>query len=240
MKKLYWLSLYCLIGMFYLPSFSQTNTEKRITANFNNSSFEQFVKEAEAQTGVYFYYPSNLLDSLKITLNAQNQPLIGVLIQVFKGTDFKFAIDNTARVFVTTDQALITELPTNLFDKNNNENETEKNLYVAPTTDEQDKLLSTAESKTYNIGPQTQRITEGKSILTGYVRNANTGEPVIGASVYIESPAIGASTDALGLFSLTLPRGKHTLRVKSIECARLIVDLCCMAKGNWIFKCRSG
>ncbi len=43
-----------------------------------------------------------------------------------------------------------------------------------------------------------------------------TGEPVIGASVYIESPSIGVSTDALGFFALTIPRGKHTLKIKSI------------------------
>lgn len=216
MKKLYWpLAFGCWL-LVSLCAFAQTTPEKRITANFNNSTFEQFVKEAETQTGVYFYYQASLLDSLKITLNAQNQPLVGILVQVFKGTDFKFAIDDASRVFVTTDQAIITELPNHLFEKNNNNEDDAKNLYIAPTDDEQDKLLSTAESKVYNIGPQTQRIIEGKSTLTGYIRNAKTGEPVIGASVYIESPSIGASTDALGLFSLTLPRGKHTLKVKSI------------------------
>jgi hypothetical protein len=39
-------------------------------------------------------------------------------LQVFKDTEFKFAIDDQLRVFVTSDQALITQLPSNLFDLN--------------------------------------------------------------------------------------------------------------------------
>lgn len=208
------LTLFFVFG--YALVFAQSKSEKRITGRFNDVRFEQFVKEAETQTGCYFYYDPSQLDSLKITLTANNEPLVRVLLQVFNGTDFKFAIDDKDRVFVTADQAIITQLPADLFENNTSEKETDKNLYVAPTTEEQDRLLSTAESKTYNIGVQRQRIIEGKSTLTGYVRNSQTGEPVIGASVYIESPSIGASTDALGLFSLTIPRGKHTLKVKSI------------------------
>lgn len=213
--KNFCLLLILFFGLFHLVSFAQTKTEKRITATFNDSSFEQFVKEAETQTGCYFYYEASQLDSLKITLQAKEQPLVAVLLQVFKDTEFKFSIDDQLRVFVTSDQALITQLPSNLFDLNDKE-DTDKNTYVAPTTEEQDKLLSTAESKLYNIGAQRQRITEGKSTLSGYVRNSVTGEPVIGAAVYIESPSIGVSTDALGLFALTIPRGKHTLKIKSI------------------------
>lgn len=212
----YWLLMICLLGLARLEAFSQAKGEKRLSINLTDGRFKQFVKEAETQTGCFFYYEEALLDSLKITLQANQQPLVNVLLQVFKGTDFKFAIDDQLRVFVTSDQALITELPSNLFERGDNNSDSDKNQYVAPISDEQDKLLSTAESKVYNIGSQRQRITEGKSTLTGYVRNTTTGEPVIGASVYIESPSIGASTDALGLFSLTIPRGKHTLKIKSI------------------------
>lgn len=187
-----------------------------MTLQLTDARFGQFVKDAEAQTGHYFYYDASQLDSLKITLQATDQTLVSVLLQVFKGTEFKFSIDDQQRVFVTSGQAIITQLPDDFFNLNTPNKEADQNQYVAPTSEEQDKLLSTAESKLYNIGAQRQRITEGKSTLSGYVRNAVTGEPVIGASVYIESPSIGVSTDALGFFALTIPRGKHTLKIKSI------------------------
>ena len=45
--KNFCLLLILFFGLFHLVSFAQTKTEKRITATFNDSSFEQFVKEAE-------------------------------------------------------------------------------------------------------------------------------------------------------------------------------------------------
>ncbi len=211
------LLLTLLIAGFVCSSlFAQNKVEKRLNVRLNDVRFSEFAKEAEAQTGYYFYYDASQLDSLKITLQANDQTLLAVLMQVFKDTEFKFAVDDARqRVFVTSDQAIITQLPDGLFDLNSSK-EADPNQYVAPTTEEQDKLLATAESKTHHIGAQRQRITEGKSTISGYVRNAVTGEPVIGAAVYVESPSIGVSTDALGFFALTLPRGKHTLKIKSI------------------------
>ncbi|AEI48332.1 TonB-dependent receptor [Runella slithyformis] len=205
-----------LLLLSFSTLFAQTKNEKRLTLQLNDARFAQFVKEAEAQTGHYFYYDASPLDSLKITLQATDQTLVSVLLQVFKGTEFKFSIDDRQRVFVTSGQAIITQLPDDFFNLNTPNKEADQNQYIAPTSEEQDKLLSTAESKLYNIGAQRQRITEGKSTLSGYVRNTVTGEPVIGAAVYIESPSIGVSTDALGFFTLTIPRGKYTLKVKSI------------------------
>ncbi|NBB19870.1 TonB-dependent receptor [Runella sp. CRIBMP] len=205
-----------LVTLTFSALLAQTKAEKRLTVDLNEARFGQFVKEAEAQTGHFFYYDASQLDSLKITLQVKDQTLVSVLVQVFKDTEFKFSIDDQQRVFVTSGQPIITQLSDDLFNLNTPNKESEQNQYVAPTTEEQDKLLSTAESKLYNIGAQRQRITEGKSTVSGYIRNAVTGEPVIGAAVYIESPSVGVSTDALGLFSLTIPRGKQTLKIKSI------------------------
>src|SRR5690606_29379353 len=42
------------------------------------------------------------------------------------------------------------------------------------------------------------------------------GEPVIGSAVFIDSPQIGVTTDVFGFYSLSLPRGRQKLRVKSV------------------------
>jgi hypothetical protein len=42
-----------------------------------------------------------------------------------------------------------------------------------------------------------------------------TGEPVIGAAIFLEKPMVGVTTDELGFYQLTIPRGKHQLKVKS-------------------------
>ena len=56
----------------------------------------------------------------------------------------------------------------------------------------------------------------GRATLAGHIRDQKTGEPVIGASIYSESPNIGASTDAFGFFSLTLPLGRYDLKIRGV------------------------
>jgi len=52
--------------------------------------------------------------------------------------------------------------------------------------------------------------------VAGYVRDAKNGEPVIGASVYIDHSGIGAATDQYGYFALSVSKGRHVLYVQSI------------------------
>ncbi|CAG5070099.1 hypothetical protein DYBT9623_02839 [Dyadobacter sp. CECT 9623] len=192
----------------------QGTTEKKITVKLDSARFDEFVKQVEAQTGYYLYYDASRFDSLTLDLNVQNLTIREVLDQVFKGSEFEYAIDAQKRIFITLGQRIITQLTPGLFDPDK-ASDNDSITYVGPGDDAKEKLLSTAESKIHEIGVRKHRITPGNSTITGYVRNAVTGEPVIGAAVFIASPNIGVTTDALGFYSLTLPRGKQILRIRS-------------------------
>ncbi len=166
------------------------------------------MKNIEAQSDYYFYYDESKLNILQVSMDVRNQPLRSVLDQVFRDTEYTYAIDRRHRVFITRGQAIITTLPSDRPDDN-------ALTYEAPTS-EQEKILATAESKLYEIGPRRVRIPPGNSTISGYVRNAATGEPIIGAAVYIDKPQIGVTTDVFGFYTLSIPRGKQRLRVRSI------------------------
>lgn len=56
-----------------------------------------------------------------------------------------------------------------------------------------------------------------KFTISGYVRDAKTGEELIGATVFIkDSKTIGTSTNAYGFYSLTIPDGNYTLTAQFI------------------------
>ncbi len=48
-----------------------------------------------------------------------------------------------------------------------------------------------------------------KSTLSGYVKDAETGEVMIGARIYIDSLKTGTTANIYGFYSLTLPNGTH-------------------------------
>jgi hypothetical protein len=52
---------------------------------------------------------------------------------------------------------------------------------------------------------------QGKKTISGYVKNAETGEALIGARVYINALKVGAVANVYGFYSLTLPEGEHEI-----------------------------
>ncbi len=55
-----------------------------------------------------------------------------------------------------------------------------------------------------------------KYTISGYIRDANSGEDLIGANLFVKEILKGAITNKYGFYSLTLPAKKYSLRVSYI------------------------
>jgi hypothetical protein len=60
--------------------------------------------------------------------------------------------------------------------------------------------------------------------VSGKVTSAQTGENLIGANVYVKGLAIGAATDADGMYEFNVPKGSYTIVCSFIgfEAAQLL------------------
>jgi hypothetical protein len=64
----------------------------------------------------------------------------------------------------------------------------------------------------------------GNGKITGVVKDASTGEPVVGANVVIEGTLMGAATDAKGIYViLAVPPGMYSIVASSVGYARVVV-----------------
>ncbi|PQA60369.1 TonB-dependent receptor [Siphonobacter curvatus] len=209
--------LFCifLLLVFQSRSFGQLTFDGRVVnGSCTDLKFDELVRTLEASSDYYFYYTKADTDSVRITAQVRNQPLTNFLTEVLRETDLKFAIDTRHHVFITKERPIITSLPIGVFEVDQDVDTSIS--YSFHDREITARLLSTAENKVYDIGVKTYRIREGVATVSGYVRNIVTGEPVVGAAVFIEKPSIGVATDALGYYTLTLPRGRHTLKVRSV------------------------
>jgi len=62
-----------------------------------------------------------------------------------------------------------------------------------------------------------------QTTLSGRVRDAITGEYILGANVILENQNSGVSTNLYGFYSLTLPDGSHTIKYSFIGYESTIV-----------------
>lgn len=62
----------------------------------------------------------------------------------------------------------------------------------------------------------TTALADDKITISGYVKSGETGEELIGSTVYVEELKIGTATNTYGFYSLALPKGRYTIRYSYI------------------------
>lgn len=189
---------------------------KRITGNFNHVSFPDFAGTVENSLDYRFYYDAAELDSFQVTIRIDDWPIGKVLDSLFRKTSFHYAIDSMGRVFITKHFVISTRLPADFFNASGT-GDTAGAVLPAPEEEapEKEKLKVSAGNKLYEIGVRGGKGSGANATVAGYIRDGKSGEAIIGASVYIDTPAIGVTTDQYGYYSLSLPRGRHLLKVSS-------------------------
>lgn len=55
-----------------------------------------------------------------------------------------------------------------------------------------------------------------KSTLSGYLKDSQTGEVLIGANIYVEELGKGVATNLYGFYSVTIPNGNYTIKLSYV------------------------
>src|SRR5437763_970448 len=71
-----------------------------VYGRFTNIRFPQFVEEIEKKVNYHFYYDPAEMDTVTITIDADQMPLQQFLQKALAGTPYQFSIDSLRNVFI--------------------------------------------------------------------------------------------------------------------------------------------
>ncbi|MCG8309311.1 MAG: TonB-dependent receptor [Cytophagales bacterium] len=189
-----------------------------VNGKYENTPFDLFIEDIERQVPVEFLYHPQMADSFYINAVFHNESLRQALNRVFTGTRLRYFMNRDNKVILTEDYQVVSELPFGFFDRSY-EIQGVADVVTADFPGEEEektKLQNTLENTVIEIG-NTSAVIDGQyANLAGHIRDAATGEPLIGALIYIENPRIGVATDQFGYFSLTIPKGRQELLMQCI------------------------
>jgi len=211
--------LFVLYLVMPMPTRAQQTTRDRVTLDLHKASMDTVLLLVQQQTGIRLYYDTTDLDTTRLDIKVDQRPVSNVLTDIFQGTDLSFSTDRYGNIFITKGAAIETELPGDYFHAR-----TAGNAAVAAAGDSirdylenvGEKPVTTLENKLFTIGEKISGPLHGIVNVAGYARDARTGEPIAGASIYVENPRIGVFSDQYGYYSISLPRGRHILNIQSI------------------------
>ncbi len=203
-----------LIFLLYTSAFGQIH-EIRIGTEYNNLKWENFVEKVEQNFPVRFYYIVDPPYDLTLKVEKENQLLIKVLDENLGSLDIKASIDGNNNVFLIKEIEVQTKLSNGFFQlvdvtpTHRETKETSKSKYLRTTR----KYVA----RELVIGTKKEGLFIHKAEISGYIKNAIDGTPVIGGNIFIEELKTGTTTDINGLYSIKLKKGKYNLAISSIE-----------------------
>ncbi len=181
------------------------------TQEYQNA-FDSLINQVERNSNYRVYYDRKQTAALVIPMVPAGASVEVILKAVLYGTGFNYSIDPSGRIFITKDITIQTTLPPNYFAKENQPAKTY--IDTTPTQKKRSEVIASTENKVYTIGQKGS--TGTNTVLNGYIRDVRSGEPLAGASVMVEDLKTGVATDQYGFFSITIPKGRHVLKITSL------------------------
>jgi hypothetical protein len=188
---------------------AQITEEEKISGIFSNLPFDDFVRQVESKSAYRFYYLQPEVDSLLINVHAYQNTLGEILEVLFSGSDLHYSIDSQQRVFITRGKALSLDFSPGYFTI---EKESANELAEKPPINAQQERTF-AKNRLWEIGQRGSAGSQGT--LIGKVLSVDSKEPIIGAIIYARDRPERTITSESGEYSITLPKGRHTLIIQS-------------------------
>lgn len=196
-----------LLLTLLLSNLLHAQDEIKITWDYKDLSFREFVAKAENVTSLRFFFRDEWVNDLRPGDFPGFTSLTELLDNLFRDKSLFYFIDESGNVVITKNFAVrVSETPG-----------TEAQNYIAPTEyyDSQDKQKLSG-NIFVDIGNPADRYKSGNVTLTGYILNRDTREPVAGATVLVQKLSIGTISNGYGFYTLNLPRGVHLLQFSFI------------------------
>lgn len=205
-RKLY-LSLALLT--FAIAGFAQ----QKITLSLDQVTAEELFRQIEGQSGYKIYCNPADMDSLLFSVACVDELPQLALEKAFEGTPFQVSVyEDRNLLFVLKDRSLVTGISEDYFYQRKEFERGTSDYYLLNPLEQK----ATSENKVYTIGDETLTTLPDKVQLTGVISDFRTGEPVVGAVIYEEKTMAGATTDAYGYYTLSLPSGRQRLLIRGL------------------------
>ena len=187
-----------------------------ISEDLKGLTFKEFAAKTEKQFKVKYFYREEWVHDLKIGDYPDCSTLPCILDDLFKGTSLYFLIEESGNIVITERYAVkVSAAPV------------EKDNKFLPPGDYQgygdNKPIEGNSS--VEVGNPSEKNRPGNAIISGYIRNKDTKEPVSGVTVFIQKLSTGTISNEYGFYSLTIPRGIHFLQFSFIGMKEKTVNL---------------
>lgn len=193
----------------------------------NISPFDSLMTILEKKYNVKIYYDP--LKTQKIDVTGLTGSLEDILNNALKFSGLTYSNDQKARYFIAENKIVPQYLQKDFF---NHEPIAKKNKEISPAINNDSTIIAKDNNTIYTIGKRNQ--SGNKAIISGHIRDMKNGEPIKSSNITIEGTTnISVSSDEYGYYSLSLPKGRHLLRISNMGMKEITRHINVLGNGNF-------
>jgi hypothetical protein len=177
--------------------------EYPVTWIYKGQTFKDFVIKAESIYNLKFFYDEEWVSEIKLQDYGDSVTVTRVLDRFLSAQNIYYFINNHGNIIVTKGFMVkriesvpddeVRYIPSDILSDTTGDQQVSGNVFI-------------------DIGNPADRSKPGNAVISGYVRTGNTREPIAGVTVYNQKLSIGTITNAHGFYSLSMPRGSHSIQ----------------------------
>jgi len=181
---------------------------------FDSVSFTELVQFIESESEIRFYFKNDWINDIYLSIN-NHSTLLPQLSNQLLQKEISLYIEGKSIILIKGKEPIL-KLP----EFKSNENTIlnygkEKEITFAEQSYLQSKRI--ASSEVLIIGDESKTAPGLSCSVKGKIKDAASGEPIIGATVHIEEILYGVVTDVDGNFQLNLKTGKYKVQIAHVS-----------------------
>lgn len=205
--------------------------DKKLSLQFKQILFRELADTIEKSVPVKIYFAKNWVDSLVLDVKSDNESLDGFLYKTMARSGLSFIITDDNKIILSKGYTIKTNFRKEYLEY------LEKNLTKADTVNYTRTLAKTEDKSTndeyqvFKIGNPSGQSNDGKVILSGTIKNPESGEALVGVIVYVEKLKVGAVTNSVGYYSLELPKGQYQVEFRMVGMRQTVRNIIIYSDG---------
>ena len=195
--------------LFFGSPFQDKDPAKLISCHFNEIPFSKFCEYVYQESGVNIYYRESWVQGLKVTIDTDSISALTATEMALNGTTLKVSVWNNNLVLMP-DEKLPDGLPRFEIQKL----QSDSSIPGARILTQSEERYITGKKadviQTLRVGQRGLAGRASRVTIRGRITEQQTGEEVIGATMYLKEIRSGTATDQNGFLSLVLKPGTYT------------------------------
>lgn len=207
------ISAYIFYLLFLYNPHVDGDPKKVISCHIDNVTFEEFCDTIYSKSHVIVYYDVEWVQDIKVSMHIDSIPVDSAVILALDGTALQVSIWNNQLILLPNEKLIetIPKYQSNVF--NNNIDVGDKEI-----TESEERYIQGRKEivlQTLQVGEKGALKNSQFAKIRGQLTDIESGEPIIGGSIYIEETQLGKTTDQNGYYNLAISPGKYHV---SFEC----------------------